>query len=111
MGQIIQVACPCGFSQSVKVSGGMRDFKTNATFPHYCKTCGLVDVNVTASSIECPTCHSQEVAAYGVPPISLPFEGYTSVQCREYSAPYSGNLCPQCQKMTLVFTNNVMMFD
>jgi hypothetical protein len=51
MGQIIQVACPCGFSQSVKISGGMRDFKTNATFPHYCKICGLVDVNVTASSI------------------------------------------------------------
>lgn len=111
MGQIQSVSCACGFSKSVKIGGGMRNHLTNSTFPHYCKTCGMVDVNVTASPIECPTCHSQEVSAYGVPPISLASEHNTSVQWGKYGAPRKGNLCPQCQEMTLEFSNNVMMFD
>ena len=111
MGKIMQVACPCGFETTVTIGGGMRDHRTNSSFPHYCKTCGMVGVNVMAKPIECPHCHSQEVTAYGVPPVSIPDEQYSGVQWGNYNAPRSGNLCPQCKEMTLEFTSTIMMFD
>ena len=111
MGQIMTVGCACGYSRSVTIGGGMRDFKTNSCFPHYCKSCGLVDVNVQAQPLACPHCQSQEVVAYGVAPVSIPSEGYSGVQWGNYSAPRKGNLCPECKQMTLEFQSTFMMFD
>lgn len=111
MGQIQSASCACGFSSTITVGGGMRDFQTNAPFPHYCKTCGLVNANMQADPIACPTCQSQEVIAYGQPPISLPSEGRPGVEWGGYKAPRTGNLCPKCKEMTLEFEPATIMFD
>lgn len=111
MGQTQKVACPCGFRSSVTIGGGMRDHQTDSRFPHYCKTCGLVDVNVQAKPLQCPRCQSQDVVQYGLPPVSLPGEGYPSVQWGKCGAYRTGNLCPQCKQMTLEFKEVTMMFD
>jgi hypothetical protein len=111
MGQRQNVKCQCGYRRSVTIGGGMRNYQTDSRFPHYCKTCGLVDVNIQSTPLKCPDCHSPDVMQYGLPPISLPGDGRLSVQWGKYEAYRTGNLCPQCQQMTLEFTNTTMMFD
>lgn len=110
MGQIMKVGCSCGFSKTVRIGGGMRDHQTNSTFPHYCESCGLVDVNVMASPLQCSYCLSEKVVAYGQQATSLPSER-RGIQWGKFDAPVSGNLCPQCKQMTLEFKGTVMMFD
>ena len=111
MGQRQNIGCQCGYSSTVTIGGGMRDFQKDSRFPHYCKTCGVVDVNVQVEPRQCPRCDSQDVAQYGLPPISLLGEGYPSVQWGKCGAYRTGNLCPQCKEMTLEFKNITMMFD
>lgn len=111
MGQIQNVECACGYRRSVTIGGGMRNFQTDSRFPHYCKTCGLVDVNVKAMPLQCPSCQAQDIVQYGLPPVSLPGDGHPSVQWDNYGAYRTGNLCPQCQQMTLEFKEITMMFD
>ncbi len=89
----------------------MRDFQTNSRFPHYCQDCGLVDVNVQAKPIACPSCQSTAVIAYGQEPISLPSDERAGVDWGGYCAPRTGNLCPKCKQMTLEFESPSIMFD
>jgi len=113
MGSIRKVSCPCGFNSSVKIGGGMRDFRKNSTFPFYCKTCGLVEVNVTREELCCPKCTSKEVKQYGIPPISdLPEIKRGSVSWDNYRAELKGHLCPACKQKTMEFLSaGEIMFD
>ena len=110
MGQIMKVGCSCGYGKSVRIGGGMRDHQTNSTFPHYCEKCGVVDVNVMVSPVQCPYCESEKVIAYGQQSTSLSSDR-KAIQWGNYDAPVSGNLCPQCKQMTLEFKGTMMMFD
>ena len=113
MGSIRRVSCSCGFNSTVKVGGGMRDFKTNSTFPFYCEDCGLVDVNITNEKLHCPKCNSIKVLQYGVPHISEPpiiNRGFVS--CWNYQADPKGHLCPSCKQKTMEFLSaGEIMFD
>ena len=111
MGQTNRVACSCGFTSSVTIGGGMRTYLEDSRFPFYCKFCGLVDVNVAGTELVCPNCESQDVLPYGKPPISIEQVGHACIEWNPYKAYKTGNLCPQCKKMTLEFRNTEMMFD
>lgn len=113
MGSIRQVSCPCGFKSSVKVGGGMRDFRTNSTFPFYCEKCGLVEVNVTKEPLHCPKCNSTEVKQYGIPPISEPpIINRGALEWGNYKADLKGHLCPSCKQKTMEFLSaGEIMFD
>ena len=111
MGNIRDARCACGFWSSVKIGGGMVDHRENATFPFHCKTCGLVSINVAKEQRICPTCQSTENTQYGKPPVSLTSPKNGSVQWGKYCAPTVGNLCPRCQKHTMVFGGPSIMFD
>ena len=113
MGSIRKVSCPCGFNSSVKIGGGMRDFRNNSAFPFYCNTCGLVEVNVAKEELCCPKCTAKEVLQYGVPPISdLPETKWGSVSWGNYKAELRGHLCPACKEKTMEFLSaGEIMFD
>ena len=113
MGSIRQVACPCGFKTTVKIGGGMRDFRDNSIFPFYCEECGFVEVNITKDQLHCPKCNSTEVKQYGIPPISdLPEIKWGSVHWGNYKAELKGHLCPVCKHKTMEFLSaGEIMFD
>jgi hypothetical protein len=113
MGSIRKVSCPCGFQSTAKIGGGMRDFRENSTFPFYCETCGLVEVNITKDEMRCPKCNSTEVKQYGIPPISdLPETKWGSVYWGNYKAELKGHLCPACKQKTMEFLSaGEIMFD
>jgi hypothetical protein len=111
VGQIMTVGCPCGYSKSVTIGGGMRNFQTDSRFPYYCDSCGLVEVNIQAQPLACPSCQSQDLIRYGLAPVSLPDQGIPSVQWGRYEACRTGHLCPKCKQMTLEFKSTDIMFD
>ena len=105
MGSIHLAYCGCGFEAEVSVGGSMQG--GYASFPHYCKTCGLVDVNMVTKSNQkktCPKCKNLEVTRYGTPELSTSVEGNsTALQYYSHIAQEFGNFCPNCLHMTLVF--------
>jgi hypothetical protein len=111
MGSTHRVVCDCGFRSSVRVGGPRATYLEESYFPFYCKTCGIVSVNYRAKDIRCPKCQSRVVRQYGKPPISTHEEKVTIIQDFNYSAPYKGNLCPGCKKMTLQFLPASIRFD
>ena len=113
MGSIRKVSCLCGFQSTAKIGGGMKDFRENSTFPFYCQTCGLVEVNITKDEMRCPKCNSTEVKQYGIPPISdLPETKRGSVYWGDYEAELKGHLCPACKQKTMEFLSaGEIMFD
>ena len=113
MGQIHSTRCDCGQSASVKIGGGMLNFKHDSRFPFYCEACGLVSVNVQAEKLECPHCYSDQVLEYGKPPISIRVEGdnHPRFEWDNYKAYWKGNLCPDCKQHTMRFGPTEIMFD
>jgi hypothetical protein len=113
MGSIRKVSCPCGFKSSVRIGGGMRDFRENSTFPFYCQTCGLVELNVTKEELRCPKCNSTEANPYGIPPISEPpIINRGSISWGNYQADLRDHLCPACKQKTMEFcSHGEIMFD
>jgi len=105
MGSKHSAYCGCGFKTEVFV-GGSRQGRDDS-FPHYCKTCGIVNVNMTPRKNQkksCPKCKSTDVALYGTHEMSAFIgENYTALQYYSYIAKEFGNYCPKCHKMTLVF--------
>lgn len=112
MGSIHRASCGCGFETEVTVGGGMRDFREKAPFPFYCERCGLVSINAASEPRVCPTCRSAEVHQYRKPPVSeVDPAAYPVVQHFSFKANASGNLCPACKQMTLVFHWASLLFD
>ena len=109
MGSIYKAKCPCGFNHVVVVGGSRSDYQSNAKFPFYCKTCGLVDVNICQKPLCCPTCNSRKIKVYGKAPISLE-TSERELSWDAYSAGPRGHLCPQCKNHTLYFQLSIM-FD
>ena len=111
MGSCHHAICECGFKTSIRVGGNMRTHKENSTFPCYCEKCGMVEVNVAKSVLECPECESLKVTPYGDLAVSEPIEKWPSIQWGHFKAPGKGNLCPTCKKKTMAFSGSYLMFD
>ena len=113
MTSIHSVHCKCGFSNSVRVGGTRESFLKECFFPHYCKKCGIVDVNIANKKIFCPICKSTKVIAYGEKSISnyTEQEIIPAVQSFKYRAFKDGNFCPKCEELTLALMHADMIFD
>ena len=109
MGSRHKAHCKCGFKTVVTVGGGMDNFHKVSYFPHYCKKCGLVEPNIALTENQgivpyCPKCDSNKLKEYGRPPASKPlFGNEVALQWDSYHAMVKGNICPACEKMTLIF--------
>jgi len=111
MGSCHHASCECGFKTSIQIGGNMRTHKEDSRFPCYCEKCGLVEVNVAKSALECPQCESLNIVPYGDLKISEPIERSPTIQWGNFKAPGKGNLCPVCKNKTLTFGSSYLMFD
>ena len=114
MASLHSAYCKCGFDSSVFVGGNRETFLSLSFFPFYCKSCGLVTVNIHADKILCPHCNEKNIYPYGLPPISIGKmneNDYPVIQCFRYYAYATGNLCPSCKKMSLAFGHADALFD
>lgn len=111
MGSSHRAHCKCGYETEVNVGGGMRDFRTKSYFPHYCATCGLVEVNIAKAEAKgvvppCPKCGNNDLHEYGTETACEPmYDNHVALQWGTYHAMNKGNLCPACKKMTMVFSS------
>ncbi len=113
-----QATCQCGFREYIEVGSPLGEFpRRNNHFPFYCKTCGVVPVNIALEHKVCPTCSNKEVTEYGIPPLS------TEVRCetnssdsrrhekiieaweggKKFQVSTSDNFCPKCNNMSMRF--------
>lgn len=98
MGSQHKAHCPCGYENTVYVGGVRRTFLEKSKYPHYCNNCGMVEVNVCKTPLECPSCKSSSILPYGHKKISQYKKKETLVlQLWENSAQMDGNLCPRCK--------------
>lgn len=111
MGSVHKATCDCGFQVDIAVGGTMAGYRRHAAFPFHCGRCGLVGANTVPAVPRCPRCRSAEIQPYGRPPVSLDSGAGTVLGWGAFSARATGNLCPNCQKMTLVFHRAHIMFD
>jgi hypothetical protein len=112
MGSQHKAHCPCGYENTVYVGGVRRTFLEKSKYPHYCNNCGLVEVNVCKTPLECPSCKSSSILPYGHKKISKYKKKETLVlQLWENSAQMDGNLCPRCKEYTLKFEHPEIVFD
>lgn len=113
MGMGYSARCKCGHMTDFAVGGGMEDFDTNSPFPHYCASCGLVEVNLASPSTQqrCPSCRSAAVLPYGKPPLSrVPGDSANGDDDGRVSLAALDHFCPNCKSMTLNFEVE-MLFD
>jgi Zn finger protein HypA/HybF involved in hydrogenase expression len=99
-------SCACGYYSRVTTGGLSESFKKESYFPFYCKSCGVVDVNVQLSGKSCPDCQSKNILEYGTPGMSLPNGDTSYVYCFNHKTPTVGNFCPRCNQMTLKFDSS-----
>lgn len=112
MGSQHKAHCPCGYENTVYVGGVRRTFLEKSKYPHYCNNCGMVEVNVCKTPLECPSCKSSSILPYGHKKISKYKKKETLVlQLWENSAQMDGNLCPRCKEYTLKFEHPEILFD
>lgn len=111
MGNIRKASCECGYARNITIGGSRQDYLSDSRFPFYCKKCGLVEVNVRNQKLLCSQCQSSEITQYGKHPVSVKKDAYPSVQCNNFAAHKTDNLCPKCHKMTLVFESPHTFFD
>ena len=110
MGSKGQAKCSCGFSQTVNVGGGMKNFLEFSEFPFYCNQCGLVSVNIAKDSC-CPSCNNKEPTAYGNEAISTPTKFNSVLAWGEYNCGENGHLCPKCKNKEMFFIGGGICFD
>jgi hypothetical protein len=107
-----RVHCECGFEKTIQVGGTRFSFKDFSTFPHYCKSCGLVEANVANDPVCCPDCQSTDITAYGTETLAnYSQSGTSTIQHFLYKAQNKGNLCPQCNEFTLLIDAANILFD
>lgn len=126
MGFRIAASCDCGYETEFSVGGTMSSFRSVNNFPHYCKNCGLVVVNVFGNKVKrskqqellsflgikqdatevhlcCPKCNSQDILQYGKKPMTCDDQPEAQIRSFDYVTDIKNNFCPSCEKYTLVF--------
>jgi RNA polymerase subunit RPABC4/transcription elongation factor Spt4 len=96
--------CECGFRKEISVGGLMSTFNEISEFPFFCKSCGLVSVNIASESLTCPSCKSKEIIQYGDERVSTPTKFNQSLQWGKYQCGRDNHFCPGCKKFTMVFS-------
>ena len=137
MGNVIGMKCSCGYSAHIVIGSGMsRDY---CKLPHFCKNCGVVNVDVMADEPQCPKCASSHVIRYGetqktyqftimgvrLPKIRTAFwthdkrashprasrpGDYACHSWGDWRISAGDHLCPGCSKMTLQLYPGPMLF-
>lgn len=119
MGYIVKATCRCRFEQTIKIGGGMRDFRENCTFPCFCNHCAtLVVVNLMANNINCPLCNNDSLVSYMHSTVASVDGDRNIVSCKlfkdesfeEVTLDNGNYICPQCKSVSLRFSQ-VGMFD
>ena len=102
--------CQCGVDVSILVGGGMLDFQTTCTFPCSCAGCAsVVQVNLLARPLRCPSCTSTQVTPFDDPSLSRRTRGRTVTSWhieklrRELKLTDKPYRCPRCGELTLRF--------
>jgi hypothetical protein len=104
--------CVCGYEKMIQVGGIRLSFRDFSTFPHFCKSCGLVDANVAKKPVYCPECQSTDITAYGTETLAnYTQSGNSTIQHFLYRAQHNGNFCPHCKEFTLIFEAASVLFD
>ncbi len=116
MGSTHRATCTCGYESMVTVGGTKATFREVSYFPHYCRDCGLVEVNIAAvkgPKVPCPKCGQRDTHAYGTKTVSdSKSRSQVAIAWGTYEAKEVGNRCPACKGMTLVFHRGPeMQFD
>jgi hypothetical protein len=107
------VTCECGFSSYVNAGGTREKYLKECFFPHYCKQCGIVNVNTASKTIKCTSCNSTDIVAYGTNELSdyKNKEVIPAIQSFSYYAYRYRNFCPSCKKFTLEIEPPSILFD
>ena len=130
MSSIHIASCKCGYEKRIMVGGLMDGYQDDSRFPFYCQHCGLVEANIakiigkdlanaslnnpkeSVNAPTCPDCGSADIDQYGIPPASLPPDNHPqALQAWGFKASKTGNLCPKCKQMSLVFSSSHICID
>lgn len=136
MGQLTSADCKCGYSSDAVLGRAMKQRPSEATFPHYCPKCGVVNAPVTSDGLGCTECHSAKLTRYGTksarnkpehstlatePPsstsktwnanVTMP-RGNSRFKWWDLELTPGDHLCPSCGEMSLRFGDRMMIqFD
>ncbi len=112
MGSMLKAICKCGYSSTVMMGGGMRDFTKYCGFPFYCEDCKIMFTgNAFDKKLKCPECGSKKVIAYdddrickkkGEEMASWATEDKIG---RDLVLTDGRYLCPECGKFNLSFVH------
>ena len=119
MGTQVTATCQCGVDTIIMIGGGMRNFMTTCYFPCLCEHCRtVVQVNLLAKQKRCPQCKTTKVIPYDDPTLSECAGGRTVTSWnmeeqlgRELNLTDGNYRCPQCDQMTLRFTDSGLCWD
>jgi len=119
MGSQVTATCQCGMDTSIMIGGGMRNFMTTCYFPCLCEHCRtVVQVNLLAKQKRCPQCKTTNVIPYDDPTLSESAGGRTVASWniqeqlgRKLNLTDGNYRCPQCDQMTLRFTDSGLCWD
>ena len=119
MGTQVTATCQCGVDTIIMIGGGMRNFMTTCYFPCLCEHCRtVVQVNLLAKQKRCPRCKTPNVIPYDDPTLSESAGGRTVASWniqeqlgRKLNLTDGNYRCPQCDQMTLRFTDSGLCWD
>jgi Zn finger protein HypA/HybF involved in hydrogenase expression len=119
MGTQVTATCQCGVDTIIMIGGGMRNFMTTCYFPCLCEHCRtVVQVNLLAKQKRCPQCKTTNVIPYDDPTLSESAGGRTVASWniqeqlgRKLNLTDGNYRCPQCDQMTLRFTDSGLCWD
>lgn len=119
MGSEVAARCQCGLETYILVGGGMADCIGTCYFPCFCESChNVVQVNVLAEEKQCPQCKTNNVIPYDDPSLSQRSGRLTVVSWdmkqqlgRDLALTNGRYRCPQCNQMTLRFTDSRLYWD
>jgi len=112
-----QAICKCGYRKYIEVGRPLDGLREKNRFPFYCKTYGVVPVNIALEHKVCPTCSSEKVSEYGVAPLSTEV-GYDTDYSderlhekiieawdgeKQFQVSTNDNFCPKCNSMSMMF--------
>ena len=115
MGTGVKGYCNCGYkTKEMYLGGGMMNFQTNCTFPHYCQDCDILFEANIYEDVVCTGCQSKNVIAYDDARAcrfmeNSVFDWDTKYKIgRNIKLSSLNNLCPKCRNFDLNFTMTCM---
>lgn len=109
-GDLVSAKCECGFETTMKLGGGMANFKTTCYFPYHCKDCYSLSVlNSLNDKQSCKKCFSENVISYESDSLRAGKSNNSvfgwNINDKNYKLTDDLYYCPQCREMKLKFTN------